>query len=445
MGRRHAVLRKVVDVRPAETKAMLVSFAYFFCVLSGWFVLRPIREATAAASGVGTLPYLFTGTLTVMLLANPLFASLVVRFTVRRFIAITYHFFVVNLLVFYALLRFVAPGEGTVGDLWIGRAFFVWTSVFNLFVVSIFWAFMADAFRSEQAKRLFGFIAVGGTLGSVVGSATTATLAAQIGTANLMLVSAVMIELAVLCVVRFPARVGVPTDEIGEPAVNAAPLDSSALPARGDGPPIGGSVWAGITHVLRSPYLLGISAFFVLFTIGSTVLYFQQADIVGRTYADRATRTTMLARLELVVQSLTLITQIFFTGRLIRWLGMGMALAFLPLVSVIGFAALGTWPVFMVVAVLVVVRRAGNFGLNNPALEILFTVLPREDKYKAKSFIETFVYRSGDQIGAWGFAGLTALGLSLSGVAYAVVPLAVLWLVLAVWLGRRHVALAAGR
>ena len=445
MGRHHAVLRRVVDVRPDETKAMLVSFAYFFCVLSGWFVLRPIREATAAASGVGTLPYLFTGTLTVMLLANPLFASLVVRFTVRRFIAITYHFFVVNLLVFYALLRFVAPGEGTVGDLWIGRAFFVWTSVFNLFVVSIFWAFMADAFRSEQAKRLFGFIAVGGTLGSVVGSATTATFAAQIGTANLLLVSAVMIELAVLCVVRFPARVGVPANESDEPAVTAAPLEARSLPARGDGPPIGGSVWAGITHVLRSPYLLGISAFFVLFTIGSTVLYFQQADIVGRTYPDRATRTTMLARLELVVQSLTLITQIFFTGRLIRWLGMGMALAFLPLVSVIGFAALGTWPVFMVVAVLVVVRRAGNFGLNNPALEILFTVLPREDKYKAKSFIETFVYRSGDQIGAWGFAGLTALGLSLSGVAYAVVPLAVVWLVLAMWLGRRHVALAAGR
>lgn len=445
MGRLHAVLRRVVDVRADETKAMLVSFVYFFCVLSGWFVLRPIREATAAASGVGTLPYLFTGTLTVMLLANPLFASLVVRYTVRRFIAITYHFFVVNLLVFYALLRFVAPGEGTVGDLWIGRAFFVWTSVFNLFVVSIFWAFMADAFRSEQAKRLFGFIAVGGTLGSVVGSATTATLAAQIGTANLMLVSAVMIELAVLCVVRFPARVGVPANELDEPAVIAAPLEARSLPVRGDGPPIGGSVWAGITHVLRSPYLLGISAFFILFTIGSTVLYFQQADIVGRTYADRATRTTMLARLELVVQSLTLLTQIFFTGRLIRWLGMGMALAFLPLVSVLGFAALGTWPVFMVVAVLVVVRRAGNFGLNNPAMEILFTVLPREDKYKAKSFIETFVYRSGDQIGAWGFAGLTALGLSLSGVAYAAVPLAVAWLVLAVWLGRRHVALAAGR
>jgi AAA family ATP:ADP antiporter len=260
-----------------------------------------------------------------------------------------------------------------------------------------------------------------------------------------MLVSAVMIELAVLCVVRFPARVGVPANEIDEPAVIAAPLEARSLPARGDGPPIGGSVWAGITHVLRSPYLLGISAFFILFTIGSTVLYFQQADIVGRTYADRATRTTMLARLELVVQSLTLITQIFFTGRLIRWLGMGMALAFLPLVSVLGFAALGTWPVFMVVAVLVVVRRAGNFGLNNPAMEILFTVLPREDKYKAKSFIETFVYRSGDQIGAWGFAGLTALGLSLSGVAYAAVPLAVVWLVLAVWLGRRHVALAAGR
>lgn len=442
-GRLHAALRRVVDVRADETAALLVSFAYFFCVLSGWFVLRPIREATAAASGVGTLPYLFTGTLTVMLLANPVFSSLVVRFPVRRFIAITYHFFVFNLLLFYALLHYVAPGEGSAADLWIGRAFFVWTSVFNLFVVSIFWAFMADAFRSEQATRLFGFIAVGGTLGSVVGSATTAALAARIGTPNLMLVSAVLIELAVLCVVRFPARLGIPAE--GESAAAEMPIGEVPLRARGDGPPIGGSIWAGITHVMRSPYLLGISALFVLFTIGSTTLYFQQADIVGRTYADRATRTTMLARLELVVQSLTLLTQLFFTGRLIRWVGMAAALAFLPLVSLLGFAALGTWPVFAVVAVLVVVRRAGNFGINNPALEILFTVLPREDKYKAKSFIETFVYRAGDQIGAWGFAGLTALGLSLSGIAYASVPLAAVWLVLAVWLGRRHLALAAGR
>ena len=428
-GRLHALLRRMVDVGPGEVQSLLVSFAYFFFVLSGWFVLRPIREAVAVATGVNKLPFLFAGTLAAVLVANPLFAALVVRFPVKKFITITYQFFVVNILLFYALMTFVAPVEGSAGDVWIGRAFFVWTSVFNLFVVSIFWAFMADAFRSEQAKRLFGFIAVGGTLGSVLGSAATARLAPVIGTPNLLLISAALIELAVLCVVRFPARQVAP----GAPGAQAA--EKAVFR---DEVPIGGSLWAGITHVMRSPYLLGISAFLVMLTMGSTILYFQQADIVGKAFADRAARTAVMARVELVVQSLTLVTQIFFTGRLIRWLGLAASLAFLPLVSMVGFAALGTWPVFLTVAVLAVTRRAGNFALNNPAMEILFTVVPREDKYKAKNFIETFVYRGGDQIGAWGYAGLAALGLGMSGIAYAAVPLAAVWLVLGVWLGREQ-------
>ena len=417
-----ALLQRLVDVRPEEVRAMLVSFAYFFFVLSGWFVMRPMREAVAVATGVNKLPFLFAGTLTAVLIANPLFATLVVRYPVRKFIAITYQFFVANILVFYALMTFVAPAEGSAGDIWIGRAFFVWTSVFNLFVVSIFWAFMADSFRSEQAKRLFGFIAVGGTLGSVLGSAATAELASVIGTANLLLLSATLIELAVLCVMRFPDQAGAHEENV----------------ARHAELPIGGSLWAGITHVMRSRYLLGISTFLVLLTMGSTILYFEQADIVGKAFADRAARTAVMARIELVVQSLTLVTQIFLTGRLIRWLGLALSLAFLPFVSLVGFAALGTWPVFLVVASLAILRRAGNFALNNPSMEILFTVIPREDKYKAKNFIETFVYRAGDQIGAWGFAGLAAIGLSMSGIAYAAVPIAAVWLFLGVWLGREQ-------
>ncbi|MDQ8154363.1 MAG: MFS transporter [Gemmatimonadota bacterium] len=421
-GRVYAMLRRTVDVRPGEVRTMLVSFAYFFFVLSGWFVLRPMREAVAVATGVNKLPFLFAGTLAAVLVANPLFAALVVRYPVRKFIAITYHFFIANILVFYALMTFVAPVEGSAADVWIGRVFFVWTSVFNLFVVSIFWAFMADTFRSEQAKRLFGFIAVGGSLGSVIGSAVTAELAPRIGTPNLLLLSATLIELAVLCVLRFPARQRAAD---GEEAVR-------------EDQPIGGSLWAGFSHVTSSPYLLGISAFLILLTMGSTILYFEQTDIVGKAYADRAARTAVMARIELVVQSLTLVTQIFLTGRLIRWLGLARSMAFLPLVSLIGFAALGTWPVFAVVAAMAVLRRAGNFALNNPSMEILFTVVPREDKYKAKNFIETFVYRAGDQIGAWGYAGLAALGLGMSGIAYAAVPLAFIWLLLGVWLGREQ-------
>lgn len=444
-GRLHAWVRTMVDVRPEEMRAMLMSFAYFFFVLSGWFVLRPLREAVAVATGVNKLPFLFAGTITAVLIANPLFSALVVRLPVRKFIPITYHFFVANILVFYALMTFISPEEGSRGDIWIGRAFFVWTSVFNLFVVSIFWAFMADSFKSEQAKRLFGFIGVGGTLGSVLGSATTAQLAPVIGTPNLLLLSAGLIELAVICVMAFPRRAA-SASAGGAAATSAAPAaaDEGAHDTAGrDELPIGGSLWAGFTHVAKSPYLGGISVFLVLLTVGNTVLYFEQADIVGKAFADRAARTAVMARIELVVQSLTLITQIFLTGRLIRWLGVARALAFLPLVTLIGFGALGTWPVFLVVASLAVARRAGNFALNNPAMEILFTVVPREDKYKAKNFIETFVYRAGDQIAAWGYAGLTALGLGMSAIAYTVVPIAAVWLMLGVWLGREHGRLAS--
>jgi AAA family ATP:ADP antiporter len=434
-GPLHRLLEKAVEVRPNEVKTLLMSFAYFFCVLSGWFIMRPMREAVSVATGVQKLPFLFAGTLAVVLIANPLFSNLVVRFPVRKFIAITYQFFVFNILTFYILMKVVAPTEGSAGDIWIGRTFFVWTSVFNLFVVSVFWAFMADSFRSEQAKRLFGFIGVGGTLGSIVGSAATAILAPVIGTPNLLLISAVLIECAVVCVVRFPAREQVTA---AEAALSSMPVTTAEEDAR----PIGGSTWAGITNVMKSPYLMGISAFFVLLTIGSTILYFEQTDIIGNAFADRASRTAVLAKIELVVQTLTILTQIFLTGRLIRWLGISASLAFLPLVSMIGFGALGVWPAFLTVATLAVARRAGNFALNNPAMEILFTVVPREDKYKAKNFIETFVYRSGDQIGAWGYAGLAALGLGISGIAFAAVPISAAWLALGLWLGRKQTEFA---
>ena len=420
------LLRRVVDVRDDEVSATLVSFAFFFCVLSGWFVMRPIRDAVAAASGVSKLPWLFAGTLAVTLVCQPLFAALVSRFPARRFIPITFQFFVVNLAVFYVLFRTASQAEGSTTDIWVGRAFFVWTSMFNFFVTSIFWCFMADVYRSEQAKRLFGFIGLGGTLGSVAGSAATAVLAKHIGTPNLILVSIGLLELAILAVVRFPVQRDAGRDS-GESKRDEI---------------IGGSIWAGVSHVVRSPYLLAISAFLILYSLGSTILYFAQADIVGREYVDRAARTTVLAQVELAAQVLTIVIQAFLTGRVIRWLGLAMTLALLPLLSIFGFSALAAMPVFTTLAVFTVLRRGMNFALTNPAMETLFTVVTREDKYKAKSFIETFVYRGGDQIAAWSYAGLSALGLGLVGISMAAVPMAGVWLMLALWVGRKQAELA---
>ncbi len=426
-GTLHRWLRRVVDVRQDEVRAMLASFAFFFFLLSSYFVLRPIRDAVAAASGVTKLPWLFAGTLTVTLICNPLFSWLVVRFPVRRVIPISYHFFTVSFLAFFAVLRFVSTGEGSTVDVWMGRAFFVWTTVFALFNTSIFWCLMADAFRSEQAKRLFGFIGVGGTIGSIVGSAATASLAPVFGAVNMLLVSSALLQLAILVVTRFP-------------------LASAGHDAQGpsrDDEVIGGSVWSGFTHIMKSPYLLGICAFMLFYVFGSTVLYFAQSELVGKLYTTATARTTILARLELITQVLTVITQVFFTGRIIRWLGLAAALAILPAMSVLGFGAIGAMAVFQVVAVFTVLRRATNFAIMNPAMEVLFTVVKREDKYKAKNVIETFVYRGGDQLAAWAYAGLAALGLGLAGISWVAVPLSALWLTLGVWLGRRQGELAA--
>jgi AAA family ATP:ADP antiporter len=313
---------------------------------------------------------------------------------------------------------------------WLGIVFYIWTSVYNLFITSVFWAFMADVFRSEQAKRLFGFIGVGGTLGSITGSTLCVMLAQRIGVTNLLVVSMVLLEVAAIVVVRFPEAPRSPS------AVR------TAADQRDEGR-IGGSVWAGFTAVLRSPYLAGIAGFQVLYTIGSTLLYFEQAQIIRQAFSSPEARTVVLAQIEQAVQILTVVMQIFLTGRIIRWMGLAVTLALLPAMTALGFAALGTWPVLATLVVFIVLRRGTNFGLTNPAMEVLFTVVPREDKYKAMSSIETFIYRAGDQIGAWTYAGFAALGLGISGAAYAAVPFAVIWFVLGLWLGRRQAHLAA--
>jgi AAA family ATP:ADP antiporter len=422
------MLRRVVDVKTNEVRATLASFAFFFFLLSSYFVLRPIRDAVAAASGVNKLPWLFAGTLIVTLICNPLFSWLVVRFPVRRVIPISYQFFIASFLTFYAVLRFVSSGEDSTIDIWMGRAFFVWTTVFALFNTSIFWCLMADSFRSEQAKRLFGFIGVGGTLGSIIGSAVTAALAPKIGAVNMLLVSAVLLELAILTITRFPLETAQGND---------AQVQRDEI--------IGGGVWSGFTHIVRSPYLLGICAFMLFYVFGSTVLYFAQSDIVGHLYADRTARTAILARLELITQIVTVVTQTFLTGRIIRWLGLALALAILPAMSVIGFGVLGMVVSFQVLAVFIVMRRATNFAIMNPAMEVLFTVVKREDRYKAKNVIETFVYRGGDQLSAWAYAGLAALGLTLAGISWVAVPVSIAWAGLGIWLGRRQSELASPR
>ncbi|HYV23696.1 MAG TPA: MFS transporter [Pyrinomonadaceae bacterium] len=416
------LIRLIVDVKPRELRALFLSFVYYFLILSSYYIIRPIRDDFGAAGGLENLPWMFTGTLVVMLVANALFSALVARYTRRRFIPVAYRFLMANLLIFFALLFFVSKPN----QIWIGRAFFVWTSVFNLFVVSVFWAFMVDVFNSDQSKRLFGFISVGGTLGAIVGAAITASLVRKIGSINLLLISALLLELSAQCVRRFPAVL----------------TDRDADGRSKDEIAVGGGIWAGIVHNFKSPYLLGISAYMLLYSITSTLLYFQQIGIAASAFTDRAARTAFFAKIDLAVNILTIVAQAFVTGRLLKWLGVGLTLAILPALSVIGFMGLGVAPTLVLLVLFLTLRRAGNYAFARPARETLFTVISREDKYKSKNFIDTVVYRVGDQIGAWTTPALGWLGLKMAGISLVAAPLAAVWLVVSLWLGKRQSVMA---
>lgn len=422
-----AVVRKIfariVDVKPNELRALWLGFAFHFIILAAYYIVKPIRDAIAAGNRIETLPWMFTATLVVMLIANVIFAAIVARMERRRFIPFAYAFFILVLLLFFGLMRTGSPAQ----QVWTGRAFYVWVSVFNLFNTAIFWAFMTDLFTVEQGKRLYAFIAVGGTLGAIVGAYITKNLVRDVGQANLIAISAAMF--AIVCfLVRF-----FPRSYTG---------DTRKEPAREE--PIGGTAWSGFTHIARSPYLFGLAATIMLYTITSTWAYFQQTTLAGAALKTSADRTVFLSSLEIWVNCITLIIQVFLTGRLLKWFGVAFTLTALPFLSMLGFCAMAIAPSLALLALFQVIRRAGAYALMRPSREILFTVLKREDKYKVKSVTDTLGYRVGDQLGAWSYGGLGANGLqlSLNAISWIAVPVTAGWCVLSIWLARKQRELA---
>jgi len=310
---------------------------------------------------------------------------------------------------------------------WIGRAFFIWISIFNLFVVSVFWALIVDIFSSEQGKRLFGFIAAGATIGAIAGSGLTALLARTVPVTFLLIGSVVLLEVAVFAARRLSSQAGT----------------LHAEPASATDRPVGGNVLAGITHPFKSIYLLNVGLFILFFAVTATFLYFEQAAIVSQSFASRGEQTAFLATVDLVVNCLTLGVQLFLTGRILRYFGVGLTLALLPALTLFGFATLTFLPALSALVVFQVLRRSSDYAIARPTREVLYTVVSREDRYKAKNFIDTVVYRAGDQIGAWSYALLAALGFGFTGVAGVAVVLAALWLINSLWLGRRQESMAA--
>lgn len=394
---------------------MLLATAYGFCILFAYYILRPVRDEISAADR-GNLQVLWTAVFLVMLLAVPLYSAAVARLSRAVFVPLANRFFAANLVAFFAALTLLPESARP----WIDRVFYVWTSVFALFVVTVFWGFVADLFRSEQGERLFGFIAVGSSLGGIAGSAATATLAPHLPVFLLLLLAVLPLEAAAWLARSLDRRASRAPDTLNrEPEAR-----------------VGGSAWSGIVPVFRSPLLRRIALWIALMTFASTVLYFVQAHLLGEAIADRALRREFLARVDLAVNTITIATQALLTARILNRIGIGLTLAVLPAVAVIGFVALGAWPLLAVLVAVRVLYDSSRHALAKPAREVLFTLVGREQRYKSKAFIDAAVYRGGDLVSGWIYAGLAAIGLSVGAIALVAAPVACVWAAIALQLGR---------
>lgn len=413
-------LSKVINARNDELRPALFGFLLFLCLFAGYFMLRPIRESMGITAGVENLQWLFTLTFLVMLMAVPLFAWLSSRVQRLRFIDWVYGFFGINLLVFVELFQFFPDST------WLARVFYVWISVYNVFVVSVAWSLMADVFDSEQAKRLFAFIAAGASVGGLLGPALSALLIESVGASGLMLLAALLLGVTLAlkqALMRWREEGGA-----GRPG---------AVPTESPRKPLPGNPFSGMTAVLKSPYLLGIAGFVVLLATVTTFLYFEQARLVAELFPDRDAQVRVFGTIDFVVQAGALISQLFITGRIAQKLGVRVLLAMVPLLMCAGFVGLALAPGFALLATLMVVRRIGEYAFVRPGREMLFAPLDAESKYKAKNFIDTVVYRGGDAVSAWAKSLLDMLAQGVGLAALIGASCALLWAYLGWQLGLR--------
>ncbi|MAF67243.1 MAG: MFS transporter [Planctomycetes bacterium] len=407
--------RRLFGIEPGETACVLWAAATFFCALSGYYVLRPLRDAFGIAEGLRNLKWLYLVTFVVMLVVSPIFALLVARFPRRRVVPWVCHCFAANLLVFSAALG-VLPGEWSTR---VGSVFFSWTSVYNLIVVSVTWSLVIDLFSVAQSRRLFGLVIAGGSAGAVCGAALTAILVSALGPAPLLLVTAGMLEAQVLCIAGL--RRAFARRETEEPKLRERSL--------------GGGWLEGWRRVRHSPYLLAICGYMLLTSICASVAYYERSAVVAAAAIDSAERARLFASMDVVSNVLILGLQAFAASRLLAWIGVGATLCILPALYLLGFCAIGGAPVLAVIVVFEVARRSVGYGVTAPTKEVLYSPLPPVEQYKAKHFIDTAVWRGGDLLGVW-LASLLDLLSGLGTLTLAAVPFAAAWLAVARRIGR---------
>jgi len=415
------LLGKVLGLERHEYLAVAWSFAYFFCVLSSYYILRPVRESMAVGSGADTIPYLFLGTFAAMMVATPIFGWVTSRFPRRIFLPWVYMFFISNILIFWFVFsQLIDDGADHV---WLGRIFFVWLSVFNLFVVSVFWSFMADIYTRDQGRRLFGVITAGGSIGALIGGATTSVYVVDIGFQNLFPIAAALLTLGALCIGRLRKWVAVEhEEEIDETVESDTPL--------------GGNPFSGITDVFRSKYFMAIAASSVIASLLGTALYMFAAQLVEESIPGANARTEFFSNINFWTNLFALLGQMFLVRHVVARFGIGRSLALMPIVSIAGFALLAFDPVLGVVALLTIARRALGFSFSKPTTDMLYSVVTPEEKYKTKNFIDTAVYRFGDIVGTWSVKIM--MGLGISGVSWVMLPFAAVWCFISLWLGRDY-------
>ena len=412
----------ITRVKPEERRALRLSFVGFFLLMSAIALLRPVREAWGLEAGLERLPWMFTLTVVVTGVVAPPYSRLVARSRKARIVPLVMHAVAGSLVLFHLALRFELPRAP------IGIAFFAWYSTLNLLVVATFWSLMADLFRSEQGRRLFGYIAGGGSAGFIVGPLLAGQLVERLGLANLLLVSVLLLEAVVLCVHRIVAA--------ARPMAGEGARDDERL---------GGSIWAGFTAVAKQPYLGLLSVQMLLTTSAATVLYLIQARIVADAASGTEQRLAIFANIDVWTNVVALLVQLLLTGPLLLRSGAGPPLRVAAGLLAIGLLSLARWPLLNVLKAVQALRRASHYALERPALNLLFTVVGTEEKYKAKGFIDTVVYRGGDAAAAHLFGGLAAAGLGTATLSIAFAPLAAGGWWLAGHLARRHRMLEAAR
>ena len=418
------LIARVVDVEPREVAGLVVAFVYFLCVLCAYYIIRPVRDEMGVAVGPAGLQQLFGIVFVVMLGAVPLFGWVVSRFARRLIVPVIYAFFVACLLLFWGLLTGRsgaspdALGSGVTSP-WLATTFFVWSSVFNLFIVSLFWCLMSDLWRTDQAKRLYGFIAAGGSVGALSGPLLTQAFVGRVGPANLLLFSALFLIVATAA------------------ALVLRRLFTGVVGGQTDMEPIGRGVLSGAVRVWQSPLLFRIALWVLLANLVSTLFYLEQSRIVGETLADRTQRVLLFSRIDLAVNVLTLVAQLFVTSRVLQRFGVTVGAIALPAWALLGLLALAVSPTLAVIVTVMAVERIIAFALASPAVKVLYTGVEAQDKYKAQNFIDTVVYRGGDAASGWLFnAAAKGLGLGAAGLAAVALPLGLVWLGLSVALGR---------